>query len=44
MFIKKMFRISKYGNWTMPKSKRFLRKSWAEKPKPKPKPKKKKIK
>ena len=40
-----MFRISKYGNWTMPKSKRFFRKSWTEqrkeKPKKKPKPKKK---
>ena len=39
-----MFRISKYGNWTMPKSKRFFRKSWVDKPKPKENPKKKSIK
>ena len=41
-----MLRISKYGNWTIPKSKRFFRKSWAEKPKEKPKkkPKEKSIK
>ena len=32
-----MLRISKYGNWTMPKSKRFFRKSWVDKPKKKPK-------
>ena len=49
-----MLRISKYGNWTMPKSKRFFRKSWVDKPKekyewrnqkkPKQEPKKKPIK
>jgi hypothetical protein len=30
-----MLRIFKYGNWTMPKSKRFFRKSWVDKPKEK---------
>lgn len=30
-----MLHISKYGNWTIPKSKRFFRKNWTEKPKEK---------
>ena len=30
-----MLLILKYGNWTIPKSKRFFRKSWLDKPKEK---------